>query len=77
VSDAPEQTIEELLVTSTAPANIPLQLKGFAKEKTAHDLANRTVTYIRYIGTRMNLEDLDGVRVADDYAKALTGAKKN
>jgi hypothetical protein len=72
VNDAPEQTIEELLATSTAPANIPFQLKGFANEKTAQDLANRTATYIRYIGTRMNLEDLDGVTVAYDYAKALT-----
>jgi hypothetical protein len=72
VNDAPEQTIEELLATSTAPANIPFQLKGFANEKTAQDLANRTATYIRYIGTRMNLEDLDSVTVAYDYAKALT-----
>jgi hypothetical protein len=72
VSDAPEQTIEELLATSTAPANIPFHLKGFADEKTATDLANRTATYIKFIGTRMNLEDLDGVTVAYDYAQALT-----
>lgn len=60
------------MATSTVPANIPFQLKGFANEKTAQDLANRTATYIRYIGTWMNLEDLDGVTVAYDYAKALT-----
>jgi hypothetical protein len=72
VSDAPEQTINELLATSTAPANIPFQMKGFADEKTATELANRTATYIKFIGTRMNLEDLDGVTVAYDYAKALT-----
>lgn len=72
MSDASEQTIEELLATSTAPANIPFELKGFADEKTAQDLANRTAAYIRYIGTRMNLEDIAGVTVGYDYAKALT-----
>ena len=34
MSDGPEQTIEELLATSTAPASIPFHLKGFADEKT-------------------------------------------
>jgi len=47
-------------------------MKGFADEQTARDLANRTATYIKFIGTRMNLEDLAGVTVAYDYAKALT-----
>lgn len=72
MSDAPEQTIEELLATSTAPANIPFELKGFADEQTAKALADKTATYIRYIGTRLNLEDLAGVTMAFDYAKALT-----
>ncbi len=72
MSDASEQSIEELLATSTAPAIIPFELKGFADEETARALANRTTTFIRFIGTRMNLENLVGVTVAYDYAKALT-----
>lgn len=48
-----------------------ISIEGFADEKAATDLASKTATYIRYIGTRMNLEDLDGVTVAYDYAKAL------
>lgn len=61
---------EELMATSTAPNPVPFTLVGF-EEVYGRRLADHTSLWVRFIGTRMNLERLDGITVAFDYPKAL------
>ena len=70
MTDTAERTFEELMQTSTAPDPVPFVLIGFEREY-ADKLANHTAVWIKYIGTRLNLERLDGITIAFDYPKAL------
>jgi hypothetical protein len=61
---------EEVMANSTAPNPVPFTLVGF-EEGYARRLADYISLWVRYIGTRMNLERLDGITIAFDYPKAL------
>jgi hypothetical protein len=71
MTDSAEPSFEEIMKTSTAPDPVPFNLIGFATEEQARALANMTATFVKYIGTKMNLEGLDGITIAYDYNKAL------
>jgi hypothetical protein len=44
-------------------------LKGFASEEHAKKMVYWTNRFIKMIGTKLNLERLDGVTIALDYAQ--------
>ncbi|MFK4657046.1 hypothetical protein ABIF97_006980 [Bradyrhizobium japonicum] len=67
----PEPTFEEMIPGSTCPEVLSFDLKGFASEDQAKDMANWTNSFIKIIGTKLNLETLDGVTIAFDYPQAL------
>jgi hypothetical protein len=69
--EAPEQTFEELTKGTTCPEVLNFSLKGFATEEQAMEMAYWTNSFIKIIGTKLNLEALDGVTIAFDYPKAL------
>ena len=71
MSEELEPSIEELLSKSTAPENLSFNLRGFADEEAAKKLADITGTWIKFIGTKLKLEDLDAVTIAFDYKEAL------
>lgn len=71
MSDSAEQDFKEILKTSTAPEPVPFNLHGFATKEQAEALANKTAAFVKYIGTKLNLEGLDGITIAFDYNKAL------
>jgi hypothetical protein len=71
MTDSAEPSFEEILKTSTAPESVPFNLFGFPDEETASTLANTTASLVKYVGTRLNLRDLDGITIAFDYPKAL------
>ena len=71
MTEEPEQSVEELLATSTAPLSVPFHLYGFNDEVTAKRLADLAYTFVKYIGTQLNLETLDGITISFDYGKAL------
>jgi hypothetical protein len=71
VSEEPEQTFEEMTAGSTAPERLNFSLKGFASEDKAKELANWMFNFVKVIGTKFNLEGLDGITIAFDYPKAL------
>jgi hypothetical protein len=70
-SAPPEQTFEELTAGSTCPEVLNFSLKGFATEEQAKEMAYWTNSFIKIIGTKLNLERLDGVTIAFDYPQAL------
>lgn len=63
--------IVEAPLVSTMPEGLNFQLKGFADEETAKKLGNYTIGFVHYLGTKLNLERLDGFTIAYDYPQAL------
>jgi len=56
---------------STAPASIPISVRGFADEQRARAFGERLGAWLHELGRRFDLSALDGVTVAADYAEAL------
>jgi hypothetical protein len=71
MTDSADPDFEQIMATSTAPYPVQFHLAGFAKEEDAQKLANLTATFVQYIGTKLNLQGLDGITIAFDYNKAL------
>lgn len=55
----------------TAPASIPMSMRGFASSDDAHRLANKIAGLARLISSHIDLSRLDGITVAYDYDDAL------
>lgn len=71
MSEEPDFDFEELTKDTTAPLSLSFSLRGFATEEDAKRMADWTGAFIRIIGTKLNLEALDGVTIAFDYKEAL------
>jgi hypothetical protein len=71
VSEEPELDYEEMTKNTTVPPNLNFCLKGFQSVEQAKELANWTFDFLKIIGAKLNLERLDGITIAFDYAKAL------
>ena len=70
--DSDEINYEELLKTSTLPADLHMKVSGpFSSEAEARELSDTALAFLRLFGTFLNLEGLDGVTIADDYSGAL------
>lgn len=55
----------------TVPATIPVCVRAFDSVEHATDFANLLAEYVRELSRWINLERLDGLTVAHDYAQAL------
>lgn len=62
---------EPELPPATAPASIPMSMRGFASSDDAHRLANKIAGLTRLISSHIDLSRLDGITVAYDYDDAL------
>lgn len=56
---------------TTAPASIPVCVRAFDSVERATNFANLLAEYARELSRWINLEHLDGLTVAHDYAQAL------
>jgi hypothetical protein len=66
-----DEIVEELLKRPSSLPQIAATMRGFSKEEEARDLANVVFGYLRVFGTYLDLERLEAVTIAFDYADAL------
>jgi len=72
-----EPNIEEILKTSTLPSGLQSHICGnFSSEAEARELLNTVVAWLKYMGTFLDLERLEGVTIADDYVRALSEVER-
>lgn len=66
-----------LLEKSTLPADIGIHLEGrYGSEDEAREVWQTTLIFMKLFGTSLNLEGVEAVTIADDYAGALTQVQR-
>jgi hypothetical protein len=65
------ESVAEEEPNATLPVGLNYAMRGFSTEEDAHKLAHSIASALHYISRYIDLEQLDGLTVAYDYADAL------
>jgi hypothetical protein len=69
-------TVEELLKLPHSLPEVGITMRGFSSTEGAEEIGNLFLCFLRMYGTYLNLERLEAVTIAYDYAEALAAVDR-
>ena len=75
--DCDDREFAELLEKSTLPSDVGIHVDGrYQSEEEGRRVLQTTLGFLRYFGAFLNLEGLEAITIADDYAGAAANVER-